>query len=566
MLVLSALTICAAAVQVQETNRLSNEQQTAYYFETIRDNPNELRAFFLCMPKGGDIHHHLTGAVYAETMIDLAVEQGLCVNPDSGDLTCPPCETCKTVPIAEAYCNQSLYNKLVDDWSLRNFPKIIVSEHDYFFAIFPEIGPATENIGNILANLRSRAAQENVLYLETMINLPAGRHKATDLGKNLGWEDNLTRFHERLMVHGLGDIAQNVSADIARYHNDSLKRLHCGSAQADPGCNVTVRYQYYALRILPTEEVFAQMVLAFEVATRTPLVVGVNLVGAEDDWRARLDYSLHMSMLAFLHSIYPGVKIDLHAGELALGLVPPEDLRFHVREAIHTGHASRIGHGVDIMYEHDSLETMQEMARNLTVIEILLTSNEDLLNVVGDEHPFPIYLDWGVPIVLATDDPGIERTDLTEQFVLGAYRYPEVNYTDFKRFVRNSIEFSFLPGDSIWASLGNYTQVVEACIADTCGSPSANCAVFLEKSEKARVQWQLERDLAEFEEGIVELLSGGSACSSCLNLSKGTTIPVYTYKVLNTYPHDPYAFTEGLVYKNGYLYEGTGYSRALNIA
>jgi glutaminyl-peptide cyclotransferase len=35
-------------------------------------------------------------------------------------------------------------------------------------------------------------------------------------------------------------------------------------------------------------------------------------------------------------------------------------------------------------------------------------------------------------------------------------------------------------------------------------------------------------------------------------------IPVYRYKVVHTYPHDTHAFTEGLFYENGYLYESTG--------
>lgn len=35
-------------------------------------------------------------------------------------------------------------------------------------------------------------------------------------------------------------------------------------------------------------------------------------------------------------------------------------------------------------------------------------------------------------------------------------------------------------------------------------------------------------------------------------------VPVYSYRVINTYPHDRAAFTEGLVYDNGSLYEGTG--------
>lgn len=35
-------------------------------------------------------------------------------------------------------------------------------------------------------------------------------------------------------------------------------------------------------------------------------------------------------------------------------------------------------------------------------------------------------------------------------------------------------------------------------------------------------------------------------------------IPVYGYEVVHTYPHDVHAFTEGLLYLNGFLYESTG--------
>jgi glutamine cyclotransferase len=50
----------------------------------------------------------------------------------------------------------------------------------------------------------------------------------------------------------------------------------------------------------------------------------------------------------------------------------------------------------------------------------------------------------------------------------------------------------------------------------------------------------------------------------CLNLQGCSTpgnsdvIPVYSYNIVNTYPHDPDAFTQGLVFDDGVLYEGTG--------
>jgi glutamine cyclotransferase len=35
-------------------------------------------------------------------------------------------------------------------------------------------------------------------------------------------------------------------------------------------------------------------------------------------------------------------------------------------------------------------------------------------------------------------------------------------------------------------------------------------------------------------------------------------IPTHTYEIINVFPHDPYAFTQGLAYEDGFLFEGTG--------
>src|SRR5690349_446687 len=45
-------------------------------------------------------------------------------------------------------------------------------------------------------------------------------------------------------------------------------------------------------------------------------------------------------------------------------------------------------------------------------------------------------------------------------------------------------------------------------------------------------------------------------CAPSMGADSG--IPVYGYQVVHTYPHDPGAFTEGLFYENGFLYESTG--------
>ena len=51
------------------------------------------------------------------------------------------------------------------------------------------------------------------------------------------------------------------------------------------------------------------------------------------------------------------------------------------------------------------------------------------------------------------------------------------------------------------------------------------------------------------------LVSGTPCIYSC---SQFGDVPVYTYKIVNVYPHDRNAFTQGLVFEEGVLYEGTG--------
>ncbi len=62
---------------------------------------------------------------------------------------------------------------------------------------------------------------------------------------------------------------------------------------------------------------------------------------------------------------------------------------------------------------------------------------------------------------------------------------------------------------------------------------------------------------------IVALLVAGAGFGlSSLNLGKRPLIlrspTLYTYNIVKTYPHDTTAFTEGLVFNNGVLYESTG--------
>ena len=87
------------------------------------------------------------------------------------------------------------------------------------------------------------------------------------------------------------------------------------------------------------------------------------------------------------------------------------------------------------------------MKKDNVPIEINLTSNEFILGVKDSEHPIRLYTNYGVPAIISTDDPGILRTSLTEQYALLVMRYG-FSYGEVKTFVYNSIKYSFLDDDT----------------------------------------------------------------------------------------------------------------------
>lgn len=478
------------------------EQQTARHLDSIRKDPSELLAFLREMPKGSDLHNHLAGAIYAESWIDFAAHDNLCVDRSTSNLLPPPCDAAcakySNKPAVQcAYGDQVLYNQLVDAWSMRNWTPEEGSGHDHFFATFDKFFLASINsVGNQLAEVAARAARDHLQYVELMHT--ADGMAVAELGAKLGWNDNFGKMREQLLGGGLKDVIATTRAHLDRDEAKQRQMLRCGTPEADPGCQVTIHYLYQVLRGLPREMVFAQILLGFELAQADPRFVGVNLVMPEDWYVPMHDFDLHMKMLDFLHRAYPQVPISLHAGELAMGLVPPEGLRFHIRASIEQGHAERIGHGVSVMDERDPLDLLKEMAARKVLVEICLTSNAGILGVEGANHPLPMYLKYGVPVALATDDQGVSRSDMTHEYLRAVETYG-LSYGELKRMARQSLEHSFLPGDSLWQ--GDF-QMVAACVGNQGGrvKPSSGCQKYLDGSEKARVEWQLEKELGEFEE------------------------------------------------------------------
>ena len=488
--------------RAQGSRTESGEEKTANYMESVRHEPGLLLAFLQQIPKGGDLHVHLGGAVYAESMIDWASENALCVERSASKLIRASCDSCELYTnkpsVRCAYQDHILYDQLVDAWSMRNWHREDESGHDHFFATFEKFSPALDkHIGDALAEIASRAAADHLQYVEVMHT--ADGAGAAILGTKMGWGDDFSKFRDALLAGGMAEVVASVRSqlDSDEARKDAL--LHCGTEQAAPGCAVTIRYLYQVLPGLPREQVFAEILLGFELAKADPRFVGFNLVMPEDYYVPMHDFDRHMRIIEALHKFYPATHVSLHADELWMGLVPPEGLRFHIRESIERGGAERIGHGVAVMSENDPVGLLLEMAKKKILVEICLTSNDVILGVSGDRHPLPVYLKYGVPVALSTDDEGVSRTDMTHEYLRAVETYG-LSYAELKHMARESLEHSFISGDSLWSD-GRELRRVAACANDEVSGDhvSAKCQKLIKASERTRVQWQLEREFVAFE-------------------------------------------------------------------
>jgi adenosine deaminase len=484
LLTLTAMTIAQGAESVAS----KTDQRLA----RLRKSPPELYDFLYRMPKGADLHNHVSGAIYAEGFLRAAVDEHLCVieatmslaAPGSGGV-CPASQK----PAAAIETDNNLRNALIDSLSMRNFVPGKQSAHDHFFATFDKFGAVDS--GALIAEVARRAADQNESYLELMA---VSGGALANLGKTVGLTADFDATRKKLEAAGIQQLVANLKTRVDQMEQTRMTKLGCSTTPAPPACRLQVRYVYQVLREFPKEQTFAQVIGGFALAALDPRVVAVNFVQPEDGYTSMTDYHLQMTMVDYAKRIYPNVHITLHAGELAPGLVPPEGLRFHIREAVELGHAERIGHGVDIMYEKDPLALLAEMRDRHIAVEINLTSNDVILGVHGDDHPFPVYRKHGVPVALSTDDEGVSRSQLTEEFERAVLDY-NLSYADLKELVRNSIEYSFAPGASYWKDR-KYLSPAAPCAV---GMKTAACRDYLEKNDKARLGADLEERFAAFE-------------------------------------------------------------------
>lgn len=433
-------------------------QSVSDYLEKIRKNPAKLIAFFSQMPKGGDLHHHYSGSVYAESFIDYIVKKDYFVHRETLEVAEKKPSNDKDwtrfSSLEKDGQSEEYKFRLLKKWSVKDYDNVSVPSDKKFFETFPDFDIASkENIDSGLLEIKNRAVKEHVSYIETMLT-SVKCDRIDDLSKQfdpkfrivlqqrneLQCQKLLDTLYGQLMEKNIVSCADNFSVN-------TINKLH-NSLHIDDDSFI-MRYQTYTVRTFEASEVFKRLLLACEAASKNPLIVGVNILSPENNEVAMRDYWLHMQMFKYCKQKYPTVKFTMHAGELTLGLVKPEELTWHISSAVYDAGAARIGHGVDIPYEANSYSLLNYMKEKGIAVEINLFSNEFILKVKGDRHPVTLYKEFNVPIVISSDDAGVLRTNLTEQYVLLASRYPEFTYKDIKNIIYNSINYSFIKETSV---------------------------------------------------------------------------------------------------------------------
>ncbi len=412
-----------------------------------RATPAQLYAFLYDMPKGGDLHNHAAGANRPEWIFAVCTDPArnggesfytrarLSGAPDSVD----PGARFRTI-------RGKAYALLADNAKAEYVPLAALSPQErlawcaslrldgtgdgrleFFSHIWPRLGQLNQCLPVamelLVENMRAFGA-EHLAYLETQFN-------AT------GMVDNDGRV-----------IPDEEAVAFVR------RRLSQPDAAAT---GVTVRFQHTILRFAPDAEERLERAYAFVDAHRD-LWVGLNLAGIEENGAGYP--SRFLDTFRRMRARYPTLALSIHAGEM-------DGPDRHVRDTLLLG-ASRIGHGVNLIKDPDTLLLLQQTRRVL--VEINLISNR-LLGYVPDlaAHPFPEYLRTGVPVCLNTDDRGMWDSNMTDEYYTAVTLF-HLSWAEILAMGRDSIARSFAQPEARERLLSEFERRVEA-FEDRYGAP-----------------------------------------------------------------------------------------------
>ena len=158
-------------------------------------------------------------------------------------------------------------------------------------------------------------------------------------------------------------------------------------------------------------------------------LVGIDLAGDES-----INSPKELRAL-FLPFLYACVHITIHAGE-----TQPVD---NIWEAVYHLSADRIGHGLKLC---DNEELMRRFIDKNIGIEMCPSSNRQIVGYgrESDEtYPLKKYMENGLKVTISTDNQGISRTSMSNEFYEAARLCGGLSLWDCLVLIRNSLIVSF---------------------------------------------------------------------------------------------------------------------------
>jgi adenosine deaminase len=174
-------------------------------------------------------------------------------------------------------------------------------------------------------------------------------------------------------------------------------------------------------------------------------IVGIDLAGDEINYPPELFRGFFDRVAA--DGLY---RSTIHAGEVTDSA--------QIWEAIRHLHADRIGHGTSAIDDPALQEYLRERG---IALELCITSNYQTGSWVDERnHPIGALFRRGVPVTLNSDDPFIQNTDLTDDYIK-AVRYFDFSLEDLVRLNLNALEAAFLPEGERQTLIGEYRAAVD---------------------------------------------------------------------------------------------------------
>ena len=236
-----------------------SQASVSSHLDQIKQDPKALYLFLKNMPKGGELHYHLAGGPYAETMLKLAVAGDYCINISNFKIS-NSSQSCEGVNIKELLNQPELYQQVIRSWSLKDFIPVTESNHDHFFNSFIKFLPLVFDYrAALLANVMQRAAAQQEQYLEIM--------DITDNGKSINFasllKNSSSYSQKRNLLLANHQFVANINYTIEN-SEQAIKRakqlLNCHHTPQPSPCGVKIKLLYYVLREQPENQFFASKI------------------------------------------------------------------------------------------------------------------------------------------------------------------------------------------------------------------------------------------------------------------------------------------------------------------